>query len=745
MKDKKSNNLYRKARPGREAKAVSRSELAKDGGAKKRKKLKPNKLRGCEILQFTIEGKFIREYSSMIEAANDLGINHIAIYRCLKGLQKTGGYFQWRYKIDPNFDEGIFDIPPAITNYNYKLQPVVQYTLEGKFVKEYTSIKEAAEIFAVPVISISKCVRREKKSVKGYQWRLKKDVIKDGKIIDIDPDPNRLLRPVCQFGRDGKFLREYSSRFEAGKDLGIDHMAIYRCLKGFQKTAGDFQWRYKKDPIFDEGIVDIPPVITTYPSPYNLQPVVQYTLEGKFVKEHTSIKDAAEIFAVFPILIKLCIKGEKKNTKGYQWRLKKDVIKDGKIMDIGPVKKPPGQAVCKFDRDGKFIREYPSMSEAARDEHVSKGAISSRLKRKKCEDYQWRIKAEVVKDGKIIDIGPLKKTGSKKNFMSKYSYPVCQFGKNKTFIREYPSPLEAAKETNLPRHTIFSCAVKKIKDPGGFHWRFREEVVNKNGKIIDLRFKEKEIKGKKHTKNKANKSVRRSHYYYFREICQFEKDGKFIREYPSIQDAADEVEISDVYIFWCVQKKQKTAAGFQWRLKEEVVNKDGKIKDIEPVQPVRPHFLRAVCQFKQDGTLVREYPSIYKASEITDISRCVIFANASRKAKNRHGYLWRFKEDVVDKDGKISDIDTRKPISERFLRPVYQFERDGKFLREYPTILDAAQKTSSNKEYIYICAQRKIKSTAGFQWRYKNDPEFKNGIADIAPYEIKEPGRKKKA
>ena len=495
MKAKKSNKLYRKARPGWDSKVANRSELAKDDCAKKRKKRKPDKLKVAEILQFSLEGKFLREYSSMIEAGKDLGIDHEAIYRCLDGLQKTGGDFQWRYKIDPNFDEGIFDIPPVINWRTIRLQTVAQYTLEGKFVKEYSCVKEAAEICGISEISIMRSVRRLQQSAKKYQWRFKKDV-----------------------------------------------------------------------------------------------------------------------------------------------------SKDGKIMDIEPAKKPSGLAVCKFDMNGKFIREYPSMSEAARDECVSKAAISSRLQRKKCGEYQWRFKIEVEKDRKIIDIGQLKKTRSKNKFMSKYSYPVCQFGTNGTFIREYPSTLEAAKETNLSRHIIFSCALKKIKSSGGFQWRFKEEVVKKDGKIRDI------------------EAVKSMSPLYFRAMCQFDPGGTFIREYPSIIEAAKERNIIKSGILSCAVKKIKSFGGFQWRFKEEVVKKkkDRKKIFIKPVRTAPLYYSRAVCQFKQDGKFVREYPSIYEASKKTDTTRSLIFLWASKKMKKRDGYLWRFKEDVVDKDGKISDIDTSK-------------------------------------------------------------------------------------
>jgi predicted DNA-binding protein YlxM (UPF0122 family) len=286
---------------------------------------------------------------------------------------------------------------------------------------------------------------------------------------------------ILQFTIEGKFLREYSSMIEAEKDLGIDHEAIYRCLDGLQKTAGDFQWRYKIDPNFDEGIFVIPPVINW--RTIRLQTVVQYTLKGKFVKEYSCVKEAAEICGISEISIMRSVRRLQQSAKKYQWRFKKDVIKDGKILDIEPVKKQLGLAVCKFDMDGKFIREYPSMSEAARDECVSKAAISLRLKRKKCGDYQWRFKVEVVKkkkDRKKIFIKPVRTAPLH------YFRAVCQFKQDGKSVREYPSIYEASEKTDTTRSLIFLWASKKMKNRDGYLWRFKEDVVDKDGKISDI-------------------------------------------------------------------------------------------------------------------------------------------------------------------------------------------------------------------------------------------------------------------
>lgn len=49
-------------------------------------------------IQFSIEGKKIKEYNSITEAMRETGIsNHISC--CLRGTRKTAGGFKWKYKV----------------------------------------------------------------------------------------------------------------------------------------------------------------------------------------------------------------------------------------------------------------------------------------------------------------------------------------------------------------------------------------------------------------------------------------------------------------------------------------------------------------------------------------------------------------------------------------------------------------------------------------------------------------------
>ena len=52
-----------------------------------------------EILQLDKQGILIKEWSSIIEAANSFNIKAPNISRCLRGLRKTCKGFQWQYKI----------------------------------------------------------------------------------------------------------------------------------------------------------------------------------------------------------------------------------------------------------------------------------------------------------------------------------------------------------------------------------------------------------------------------------------------------------------------------------------------------------------------------------------------------------------------------------------------------------------------------------------------------------------------
>lgn len=103
-----NNQPEKTEKPGKPEKTTKPLNLKK-----RWKSRKPMGELDAGVLQFTKEGKYIRKFSSIREASRELKISPQSILACLKGKSKIAAGFQWLYRADPNFDNGIFDIKPV--------------------------------------------------------------------------------------------------------------------------------------------------------------------------------------------------------------------------------------------------------------------------------------------------------------------------------------------------------------------------------------------------------------------------------------------------------------------------------------------------------------------------------------------------------------------------------------------------------------------------------------------------------
>lgn len=117
--------------------------------------------------------------------------------------------------------------------------PVNQYTLDGIFIKRYTSIKNAKIENGWKKENISLCCSHKRNQSNGYIWRYDGDE-------DVTYKPKTNGKPVCQFSLDGVFLNKYESAREAFRQTGTNSKDICTCCKGSAKTANGFMWKYKE-------------------------------------------------------------------------------------------------------------------------------------------------------------------------------------------------------------------------------------------------------------------------------------------------------------------------------------------------------------------------------------------------------------------------------------------------------------------------------------------------------------------
>ena len=78
---------------------------------------------------------------------------------------------------------------------------------------------------------------------RSMHWKLHRELRSKG-----GKSPTRIEKrsiPILQLTKDGEFIKEWPSAYEAQRQLGILQSNICDCLKGRNKSAGGFVWRYK--------------------------------------------------------------------------------------------------------------------------------------------------------------------------------------------------------------------------------------------------------------------------------------------------------------------------------------------------------------------------------------------------------------------------------------------------------------------------------------------------------------------
>lgn len=92
----KEENIKRVSDKGREARSKAASRTIKMVNDKYRKRLDEQRRKG--ILQYDLQGNLIREWPSMKEASETLGIHNGHICSCCRGKRNKAGGYIWKYK-----------------------------------------------------------------------------------------------------------------------------------------------------------------------------------------------------------------------------------------------------------------------------------------------------------------------------------------------------------------------------------------------------------------------------------------------------------------------------------------------------------------------------------------------------------------------------------------------------------------------------------------------------------------------
>ena len=120
-----------------------------------------------------------------------------------------------------------------IENANYRFKRVYQYNLDGIFLNEFKSVREASRKLGICHSNITRCCNGVFKHTKGFIFKYDK--------IDVDPikNPNAIKKNVVEIDNSGLIINEWKSISDCSKSTGIDNGNISKvCNKKIRSIKG---------------------------------------------------------------------------------------------------------------------------------------------------------------------------------------------------------------------------------------------------------------------------------------------------------------------------------------------------------------------------------------------------------------------------------------------------------------------------------------------------------------------------
>lgn len=143
--------------------------------------------------------------------------------------------------------------------------------------------------------------------------------------------------PVCQYSKDGVFIRHFRSALHASEELNIQRNHILACCRGERQTSGGYRWILKSDYLENENLSPIvrmkrPKRTLTEAQKQRcrmilvgarkklIRPVVQIDSDGNVLRRFDSITSASNILGLETSSITRCCQGKIKHTKNLYFK-----------------------------------------------------------------------------------------------------------------------------------------------------------------------------------------------------------------------------------------------------------------------------------------------------------------------------------------------------------------------------------------------------------------------------------------
>ncbi len=269
------------------------------------------------VTQYDMKGNRLAYYPSLTDAEEATGINGGQISLAAKGVYKSAkGYFWIK-----GYGKEKIDLSRHKWGTGNHMRQITQYSMKGKKLRVFPSIKVAAKATSLRTSSINQVLNGSQLKAGKFIWRYG-DGPAEIDLTDYWEKGRREAalkrrKPVTQYSLQGDRIAVYPGIVEASHKTNISYTLISRCANGEINSAKGFIWRkgHGQKRISVRHIMHREKFFAG-----NRKQVAQYTLNGKHLSTYESVKKAAEITGIHPTSISAAALGKYSHTQGYVWK-----------------------------------------------------------------------------------------------------------------------------------------------------------------------------------------------------------------------------------------------------------------------------------------------------------------------------------------------------------------------------------------------------------------------------------------
>lgn len=496
------------------------------------------------------------------------------------------------------------------------------------------------------------------------------------RMQELDNAYYETIKHVGQWSKDGKFIALHSSIKEAALSVNAWPAEISSACRGEQPTSHGYVWVFEGT---DPKSIHFPDIDGDN---INRHRVAQYTTGGSLIAIYDTLTDAANAVGCCSGSITQQLKGKSAVCKGFVFADADTPIEeitfpgDDYISPVGEVQ------VCQYDTQGNLIHIYESIAAAAKALNVKPCGIITACKElwRIAYGFYWRKHIDGV-DESHIDI--VKHEHKEIDYKRVYQY---DFDGN--FIHQYDKADDAAKAVGCTPSLIWRCCNGKGISANGYVWSYDAPDV------ISMVFP-----GSSYTPPTTKR----------RKVAQYDMNGKFIREYDCVGDAARDLQKKPCGIIRCCGGHSPSAYGYRWSY-------DTHVKQLSPLvkkMPKPSSLSKSVIQYDKSGNILAEYQNLHAAARALNVSVSSISLACSGKHRIVHGFIWAYST-----TSKSDIVFPGNTYQHGCKRQVCQLTLNGKIIATHESISRGAKSVGIRPGAISKVLRGEQKLAGGFKWAY---------------------------